>query len=84
MTQQWYRTETVINKGTTKEVHLPPSPQKKNHNESYGFLFYGKNKVYFSFWSKTKNKASVALFVFSTHRFQHQTTILLKTIDNAK
>lgn len=28
MTQQWYRTETVINKGTTKEVHLPLSPLK--------------------------------------------------------
>lgn len=38
MTQQWYRTETVINKGTTKEVHLPLSPQKETHNVCYGFF----------------------------------------------
>jgi len=42
VTQQWYRTETVINKGTTKEVHLPLSPQKKTHR------FYSDG--FFVFW----------------------------------
>ena len=56
MTQQWYRTETVINKGTTKGVRIPLSPQKETHNVCCGFFISQKNQTCLCFLGNKKDK----------------------------